>query len=201
MIFSKIFLLLLSVITVVYSKDLFDSDIFDKLKNEMDNSDIFDRMQSEMDNSDIFDRMKNEMNNSDIFDKMKKEMENSDIFDKMKKEMENSDIYDKLQNQMNGSNTTATTNKIITNKVFTYSNTFTILDVTYVVGTKTYHPKKVSTVKNHSILTISSNDKCGSQSDGVYICKNNKCCNKYGKCGTGSNYCSTGCKPNYGKCN
>ena len=31
---------------------------------------------------------------------------------------------------------------------------------------------------------------------------NNKCCNKYGHCGTTDaySYCSTECKPNYGKC-
>ena len=35
---------------------------------------------------------------------------------------------------------------------------------------------------------------------GIYICKNNKYCSKYGYCGTGSKYCDTDCKPNYGKC-
>ena len=68
------------------------------------------------------------------------------------------------------------------------------------VGTKTYHPKTVSTVKIPSLPTIFSNDKCGSQADGIYICKNNNCCNKFGRCGKTDAYCGTGCKPNYGNC-
>ncbi|KAL6591751.1 hypothetical protein U3516DRAFT_570046 [Neocallimastix sp. 'constans'] len=62
---------------------------------------------------------------------------------------------------------------------------------TYIVGTKTFYPKPVSTIKEHVVPIILSNDKCGNFSDGVYICKNNKCCNKYGFCDTGSNYYNT----------
>ncbi|KAL6588671.1 hypothetical protein U3516DRAFT_773301 [Neocallimastix sp. 'constans'] len=83
--------------------------------------------------------------------------------------------------------TTSKTKK--TNKVFTYNNNFTIPDRTYIVGTKTYYLEKVSTLSTHSIPTILSSDKCGSQMNG-----------KYGYCGTGSKYCDTDCKPNYGKC-
>ncbi|OUM56866.1 carbohydrate-binding module family 18 protein [Piromyces sp. E2] len=98
-----------------------------------------------MNNSDVFDKLKDEMNNSDVFDKLKNEMNNSDVFDNLRNEMENSEIFDNLRNEL-------------------------------------------------------ENSDCGSLSDGVYVCKDNKCCGKYGICGTGSNFCSSGCKPNYGRC-
>jgi len=31
--------------------------------------------------------------------------------------------------------------------------------------------------------TILSSDKCGSKKDGIYLCKRNYCCSKYGYCG------------------
>jgi len=46
-------------------------------------------------------------------------------------------------------------------------------------------------------VKISTNGKCGPE-DGK--CPDNKCCSKYGYCGTSDKHCSTGCQSKYGKC-
>jgi len=47
-------------------------------------------------------------------------------------------------------------------------------------------------------VKVSTNDKCGSE-DGR--CPDNKCCSKYGYCGTTDKHCGTGCQSEFGKCN
>jgi len=173
MIFFKFLLLLFSTIIIVNSKDLFDSDIYDKLKEEMDNTDIYGQLREDMENW------------------------NSNI--KTNSKINKATKISTKKSPTKKFTTTLSVNKT-TKRVLTYSNNFTVPDRNYVVGTKTYKPKKVSTVKIPTLPTIISNDKCGSQSDGVYICKSNKCCGKNGRCGSGSSYCSKGCKPNYGNC-
>jgi len=44
---------------------------------------------------------------------------------------------------------------------------------------------------------ISNNGKCGK---GFGICPSGKCCSQYGWCGTTEEFCGTGCKPEFGKC-
>jgi len=39
---------------------------------------------------------------------------------------------------------------------------------------------------------------CG---EGIGKCSSDKCCSKYGYCGTGDDYCGTGCQENFGRCN
>ncbi|ORX33536.1 hypothetical protein BCR36DRAFT_375958, partial [Piromyces finnis] len=72
----------------------------------------------------------------------------------------------------NGIKSKSTTTKV--NKVSLIN--FTVPNKTYIVGTKTYYANNITTQKNPSIPNLLSTDKCGSKSDGVYICKNNKCC-------------------------
>ena len=55
----------------------------------------------------------------------------------------------------------------------------------------------INTIKNYSLPTVLSNNKCGSKSDGIFICKNNLCCSKYGYCGKTD---AKECNPEYGKC-
>jgi len=46
-------------------------------------------------------------------------------------------------------------------------------------------------------MPISTNDQCGK---GFGKCPNNKCCSKYGWCGTSDKYCGTGCQSEFGTC-
>jgi len=57
-----------------------------------------------------------------------------------------------------------------------------------------------SSISGISIPTIMSSNKCGTYDDGIYVCKNNKCCSKYGHCGDTEKYCGKGCQNNYGLC-
>ncbi|ORX51821.1 hypothetical protein BCR36DRAFT_287370 [Piromyces finnis] len=108
----------------------------------------------------------------------------SDIFKKLKDEMNNSDVFEKLKNEMSSYNINYKNNKLNT-KSTTIKKTTSL--------------KKTTTKKSNSSPTILSSDICGSYSDGIYICKNNRCCSKYGYCGTTNAHCSTGCNPNYRK--
>jgi len=47
----------------------------------------------------------------------------------------------------------------------------------------TLEKKTKTTSKKQSMPTILSSDKCGSKKDGIYLCKRNYCCSKYGYCG------------------
>ncbi|KAG4081535.1 hypothetical protein H8356DRAFT_1342252 [Neocallimastix lanati (nom. inval.)] len=60
-----------------------------------------------------------------------------------------------------------------------------------------------SSISGISIQTIMSSNKCGTYNDGIYVCKNNKCCSKSGHCGDTEKYCGKGCQNNYeyGICN
>ncbi|ORY10605.1 hypothetical protein LY90DRAFT_637747, partial [Neocallimastix californiae] len=46
-------------------------------------------------------------------------------------------------------------------------------------------------------LCYGSDDRCGEQ---YGRCKGNKCCSKWGYCGTSSDHCKKGCQPKYGLC-
>jgi len=48
--------------------------------------------------------------------------------------------------------------------------------------------------------TISTNGRCGSD-NGNTACPDNKCCSKYGWCGTSDKYCGSGCQSEFGRCN
>jgi len=55
-----------------------------------------------------------------------------------------------------------------------------------------------TTIKS-SPTNISRNGRCGSINN--MICPNNECCSQYGYCGNTSEYCDTGCQPEFGVCN
>ena len=57
--------------------------------------------------------------------------------------------------------------------------------------------KKTTTNNNKKALKTSTNGKCGPKNG---ICPNNKCCSKYGYCGTSDAYCGSGCQSEFGKC-
>ncbi|KAL6590073.1 hypothetical protein U3516DRAFT_771324 [Neocallimastix sp. 'constans'] len=57
-----------------------------------------------------------------------------------------------------------------------------------------------SSISGILIPTIMSSNKCGTYNDGIYVCKNNKCCSKSGHCGDTEKYCGKGCQNNYGLC-
>ncbi|KAL6593572.1 hypothetical protein U3516DRAFT_567931 [Neocallimastix sp. 'constans'] len=52
-------------------------------------------------------------------------------------------------------------------------------------------------LNNNKYITISKDGKCG---DGYGICPGSNCCSKWGYCGVSSEYCDSGCQPNYGYC-
>ena len=86
---------------------------------------------------------------------------NSKIFENMRKEMENSPIYDEMRKEME------------TNPIYD--------DIRRELEEK--QKKTKTTSKKQSMPTILSSDKCGSKKDGIYLCKRNYYCSKYGYCG------------------
>ncbi|KAG4082265.1 hypothetical protein H8356DRAFT_1753965 [Neocallimastix lanati (nom. inval.)] len=142
------------------------------------NSKNFDDMRKELENNPIYDDMRREMENNPIYDEMRKEMENNPIYDEMRKDMETNPIYDDMRKDME------------TNPIYD--------DMRRELEEK--QKKTKTTAKKQAIPTILSSDKCGSKKDGIYICKRNYCCSKYGYCGKSSAYCDSGCQSRYGKC-
>jgi len=65
------------------------------------------------------------------------------------------------------------------------------------VTTKKSTTTKKTTTKKTTTIGYSSSGKCGKD---YGKCKDSKCCSKYGWCGTDSNYCSSGCQKDFGKC-
>ncbi|KAG4081825.1 hypothetical protein H8356DRAFT_1752422 [Neocallimastix lanati (nom. inval.)] len=142
------------------------------------NSKIFDDMRKELENNPIYDDMRKELENNSIYDDMRKEMENNPIYDEMRKEMETNPIYDDMRKEME------------TNPIYD--------DMRGELEEK--QKKTKTTAKKQALPTIFSSDKCGSKKDGIYMCKRNYCCSKYGYCGKSSDYCDSGCQSRYGKC-
>ncbi|OUM59783.1 carbohydrate-binding module family 18 protein [Piromyces sp. E2] len=58
-----------------------------------------------------------------------------------------------------------------------------------------WDPNYVDTNSNQNV--ISKDGQCGSAHG---RCPDNKCCSKYGYCGTTDEYCKSGCRPEYGIC-
>jgi chitinase len=48
-----------------------------------------------------------------------------------------------------------------------------------------------------SLVQVSVSQECGSQAGGA-SCADNLCCSQYGYCGTGTDYCGTGCQSQCG---
>ena len=142
------------------------------------NSKNFDDMRKELENNPIYDDMRKELENNPIYDDMRKEMEDNPIYDEMRKEMETNPIYDDMRKDME------------TNPIYD--------DMRRELEEK--QKKTKTTSKKQAIPTILSSDKCGSKKDGIYMCKRNYCCSKYGYCGKSSAYCDSGCQSRYGKC-
>ncbi|KAL6588715.1 hypothetical protein U3516DRAFT_773201 [Neocallimastix sp. 'constans'] len=110
--------------------------------------------------------------NSKIFDDMRKELENNPIYDDMRKELENNPIYDEMRKDIENNPIYDEMRKDIENN---------------------QKPKKTKTTAiKQAIPTILSSDKYGSKNDGIYMCKRNYCCSKYGYCGKSSAYCDSG---------
>ena len=108
---------------------------------------------------------------------MRKDLENNPIYDDMRREMEENPIYDEMRKNIEIN--------------FIYD------DMRREMENK--QKKTKITSKKQSIPTILSSDKCGSKKDGIYMCKRNYCCSKYGYCGKSSAYCDSGCQSRYGK--
>ncbi|KAF2666763.1 hypothetical protein BT63DRAFT_317780 [Microthyrium microscopicum] len=45
--------------------------------------------------------------------------------------------------------------------------------------------------------TVSTNEKCGVISGVTYVCPYSMCCSSFGNCGTGADYCGTGCQTGF----
>jgi len=88
--------------------------------------------------------------------------------------------------------------KNICNKINTTEKTTTTTKTTTITTTT----KTTTTITNiiKSNPTISTNDRCG-KDNGNTICPNDKCCSKYGWCGTSDAHCGTGCQSEFGYCN
>ncbi|KAL6613227.1 hypothetical protein U3516DRAFT_547965 [Neocallimastix sp. 'constans'] len=142
------------------------------------NSKTFDDMRKELESNPIYNDMRKELENNPIYDDMRKEMENNPIYDDMRKELENNPIYDDMRKEME------------TNPIYD--------DMRRELEEK--QKKTKTTAKKQAIPTILSSDKCGSKKDGIYMCKRNYCCSKYGYCSKSSAYCDSGCQSKYGKC-
>jgi len=54
-----------------------------------------------------------------------------------------------------------------------------------------------ATTKANTKVKVSTNGRCGAS---YGKCPNNQCCSKKGYCGTGTNYCKTGCQKSFGIC-
>jgi len=76
-------------------------------------------------------------------------------------------------------------------------NSSTTTTTTTTTTTKTKNASTTTTIKETTI-PISTDGRCG---EGHGICPNNKCCSKYGYCGTTDQHCGTGCQTGFGKCN
>ncbi|ORX96176.1 hypothetical protein LY90DRAFT_709663 [Neocallimastix californiae] len=142
------------------------------------NSKNFDDMRKELENNPIYDDMRKEMENNPIYDDMRKDMEDNPIFDDMRKDMETNPIFDDMRKDMESNPIYDEMRREMEEK----------------------QKKTKTTSKKQSIPTILSSDKCGSKKDGIYMCKGNYCCSKYGYCGKSSVYCDSGCQSKYGKC-
>eukprot|EP00833_Pecoramyces_ruminatium_P002870 jgi/Orpsp1_1/1176902/evm.model.c7180000059442.1 len=59
--------------------------------------------------------------------------------------------------------------------------------------------KTKTTTKSSTATNISINGKCGPK-NGNTICPKDRCCSKYGYCGTSDKYCGAGCQSEFGKC-
>ncbi|KAL2891413.1 Endochitinase 1 [Ceratocystis lukuohia] len=64
-------------------------------------------------------------------------------------------------------------------------------------GFLTFEPSSFLTVVDTSMLTLSTDNTCGM--DKGYTC-GNRCCSRWGFCGTYESFCGVGCQPNYGRC-
>jgi len=58
----------------------------------------------------------------------------------------------------------------------------------------------VTSTLRQANIKMSKDGKCGPKNNNT-ICPNNKCCSKYGYCGTTSTYCDKGCQIDFGRCN
>jgi len=67
-------------------------------------------------------------------------------------------------------------------------------NVTTKKPTTTTVPKTTTTVTE----TKPTNERCGKE---FGMCPGNKCCSKYGYCGTTNSYCGANCIPEFGRCN
>ena len=173
----KILLILTLSANTIFSSPL--SSIVDGNLNEEYETTLTKRSHWDNDfNSKIFDDMRKDLENNPIYDDMRKDLENNPIYDDMRREMQDNPIYDDMRKDME------------TNPIYD--------DMRKEMEEK---PKKTKTTsKKQSIPTILSSDKCGSKKDGIYMCKRNYCCSKYGYCGKSSAYCDSGCQSRYGKC-
>ncbi|KAL6588780.1 hypothetical protein U3516DRAFT_574400 [Neocallimastix sp. 'constans'] len=175
--FIKSFLLLFLIINKIYCINLPSNA--DGNFNEEYETKLTKRSRSDVDfNSKIFDDMRKDMETNPIYDEMRKDMENNPIYDEMRKEMENNPIYDEMRKDMENNSIYDDMRRELEEK----------------------QKKTKTTAKKQAIPTILSSDKCGSKKDGIYMCKRNYCCSKYGYCGKSSAYCDSGCQSRYGKC-
>ncbi|OUM65069.1 carbohydrate-binding module family 18 protein [Piromyces sp. E2] len=61
----------------------------------------------------------------------------------------------------------------------------------------TWGTQYVDTESNSNVISTDPHSRCGSA---YGRCPDNKCCSKYGYCGTTSEYCGNGCKSEFGRC-
>ncbi|KAG4086025.1 hypothetical protein H8356DRAFT_1373850 [Neocallimastix lanati (nom. inval.)] len=103
------------------------------------------------------------------------------------------------------SNTLTSTTPVVGDiPIYTNLTSTTIISINDNITTKI---DKITTKSHKDIyfaepntIFILNNNKCGTYDDGIYVCKNNKCCSKYGHCGDTEKYCGKGCQNNYGLC-
>lgn len=170
----KILLILALSINTIYSSPL-SSNAEDNINEEFETK-LTKKSYSDNDfNSKIFDDMRKELENNPIYDDMRKQLDDP-IYDDMRKQLDDP-IYDEMRKQLD-------------DPIYD--------DMRREMEEK--QKKTKTTTKKQATPTIFSSDKCGSKKDGIYMCKRNYCCSKYGYCGKSSDYCDSGCQSRYGKC-
>jgi len=65
-------------------------------------------------------------------------------------------------------------------------------------GTNKTPSSSKPTPSTKTTTKVSTNGRCG---EDFGTCPNNKCCSKYGYCGTSDAHCGTGCQSEFGRCN